>query len=230
MQRRGLSQEMLKAIACVTMLIDHIGAVFIPGYALRIIGRISFPIFCFLLAEGVRHTRHPGKYALRLAMGGLLAEIPFDLLFYGRVNWQHQNVMVTLLIGLLTVLGMKKLGRFQLAAVVPGCILAELLGGDYGGFGVALISVFALAADQKWRNTVGFLGMAVIFWAMDSVRVPVLGLRIPIQMFGLLSMIPIRCYTGKKATLSRHVQGVFYAFYPVHLLLLLLVEKLMFPR
>lgn len=61
--RRSLSQESLKLIACVTMLLDHIGAVFLPGYytyyALRILGRLSFPIYCFLLVEGAHHTRNP---------------------------------------------------------------------------------------------------------------------------------------------------------------------------
>ena len=56
MEKRGLSQEALKAIACVTMLLDHIGSIFVSGYTLRIIGRIAFPIFCFLMAEGAYYT------------------------------------------------------------------------------------------------------------------------------------------------------------------------------
>lgn len=225
MQKKGLSQEMLKAIACVTMLMDHIGAVFLPGYCLRVIGRISFPIFCFLLAEGARHTRSPGKYALRLGLGALLSEIPFDLLLYGGITWRHQSVMLTLLIGLLTVLGMRKLPRTQILLMVLGCLAAELLGADYGGFGVALMGLFALAAEYKQGNLVRFLGMAVIFWVMDSPKVPAMGLNIPIQMFGLLAMVPICLYSGRKVTDSRGVQWAFYLFYPGHLLLLLIIGK-----
>ena len=73
----GVSQESLKLIACVTMLIDHIGALFFP-YALwlRIIGRISFPIYCFLLAEGVHHTHSPLTYGLRLLLVALIQKYP----------------------------------------------------------------------------------------------------------------------------------------------------------
>ena len=115
MKRFGMSQEMLKLIACMTMLIDHIAAVLvIPSDAamlagdttvawvhvvMRGIGRVAFPIFCFLLVEGAHHTRNPRKYALRLSLGMVLSEIPFDLAFFGRLTWAHQSVMVTLLLG-----------------------------------------------------------------------------------------------------------------------------------
>ena len=91
----GISQEGLKLLACITMLIDHIGATLMIRliqetsandaslvwlyYLMRIIGRIAFPIYCFLLVEGAAHTRDPKKYGLRLFVGMLLSEIPFDL-------------------------------------------------------------------------------------------------------------------------------------------------------
>ena len=61
MKIRCLPQEGLKLIACAAMLLDHIGAVFCSGIGLRIIGRIAFPIYCFLLAEGIHYTREPRK-------------------------------------------------------------------------------------------------------------------------------------------------------------------------
>lgn len=116
MERKGLSQEGLKLIACLTMLIDHIGAVFVPGYylyySMRIIGRIAFPIYCFLLAEGFHYTRSPGKYALRLTIGMVLSEIPFDLALEGRLTLAYQSVMVTLLLGLLAAWAMEKCGSW----------------------------------------------------------------------------------------------------------------------
>ena len=86
MREKGIYQEELKLLACVTMLVDHIGAVLVPGFALRIIGRIAFPIFCFVLAEGAYHTRDPRKYGIRLLIGLLLSELHFDLLFSGRLD------------------------------------------------------------------------------------------------------------------------------------------------
>ena len=90
--KKCLSQEWLKIIACVIMLIDHIGAVLLPQYIwLRYIGRIAFPIYCFLLAEGVHYTKNPQKYGLRLAAGALLSEIPFDLALFGGVTPYYET-------------------------------------------------------------------------------------------------------------------------------------------
>lgn len=221
MPKKGLSQEMLKCIACVTMLVDHIGAVFVPGYALRLLGRVSFPIFCFLLVEGARHTRDPKRYALRLGIGALLSEIPYDLLFRGGIDWHHQNVMVTLLIGLGVILWAGRMKRFPILPLILGGLLAEAVGSDYGSFGVALIFLFWLTADCRGKNWICLVGMAVIFRLMGSQGVTILGLTVPIQLFGTLSMVPIALYSGRKTTVSRWVQWGFYLFYPVHLIILL---------
>ena len=221
--KKCLSQEALKLIACLCMLADHIGAVFVPGYTLRIIGRIAFPIFCFLLVEGAAHTRSPKRYILRLAAGAVLAELPFDLLFYGRITWAHQNVMLTLLIGLAMVLWARKRGRWLL----PFCVCffaAELAGSDYGGWGVALIALFMVTAENKREILLQMVGMCLIFWLMDSASVRVFGLSVSIQMFGVLSILPIWLYSGKKWTSGKAVQWGFYLFYPVHLLILYLCK------
>ena len=98
----GWNSFWLKMIAITTMLIDHVGAVLLPQYPiLRIIGRIAFPIFCFLLVEGFMHTHDVIRYMTRIGLFALISEIPFDLLFYGRIlDGTHQNVFFTLFIGL----------------------------------------------------------------------------------------------------------------------------------
>lgn len=214
-----LCQEWLKGIACAAMLIDHIGAVFVQGYTLRIIGRLAFPVFCFLLAEGAERTRNPGKYALRLALGAIVSEIPYDLLFYGGFDWAHQNVMLTLLIGLLTIRAMRRWPRFALVPLAVGCLLAEAGNASYGGWGVALIVLFAWTAHSPRAGLLRFAGMTVIFLCMNSAVLP--GVGIPIQLLGIAAWIPIGQYSGRKATNHPAVQWGFYLFYPLHLLVLL---------
>ena len=231
MKTKWLPQEILKLIACITMFADHFGATIVPEmsvpymrelyYTLRIIGRISFPIYCFLLAQGMTHTRSPHKYILRLGIGALLAELPFDYLLEGGFTWESQNVMVTLTLGAVMLFCMQKTEQKWLKAllIVPFAVVAELCKCDYGGWGIGIIAVFALF-DQLSLQVIGVL---LVNWMMDSVPVPVFGVRIPIQLFAVLAMIPIACYSGVKLTRSKAVQWIFYLFYPLHILILGLI-------
>lgn len=226
----GLSQEGLKAIACVTMLLDHIGAIFVPGYytyyILRILGRIAFPIYCFLLVEGVYHTRSPGKYALRLSLGAVISEIPFDLAFYGGPTVEHQNVMLTLLLGFCVVEAGKQLpGWIQFPATLALAWLAEWLGTDYGAWGVVLIFLFSLARQQHWPKWALVLVMGAVLLEMDSAAVPFLW-GLPIELFGLAALIPIFLYSGQKRRAGKGSRLLGYGFYPGHLLVLYALKML----
>lgn len=225
MERKIIPQEGLKLIACVTMLLDHIGAVLVPQMGLRVIGRLAFPIYCFLLTEGIAHTRNPKKYALRLFIGALLSEIPFDLLFFGELTLAHQSVMVTLLLGFLMAQWAKKLGNMMIPFAV--CFLAaEFLNTDYGGFGVTLIVLFVISEKNPHEFLIRLLGLTALMLMMGSVRIPVGIIRVPIQLFAVPSMIFIYFYSGRKVTKSPWVQRAFYLFYPVHLAVLLLIVML----
>ena len=231
MNQRELKQEDLKLIACVAMLIDHFGYAIVPElsvahmtelyYACRIIGRIAFPIYGFLLAEGMRHTRSAGKYILRLAIGILLAELPFDFLFEGGFTWTDQSVMVTLTLGAVMLLCMQKTEKkeLKLLLILPFAVTAELLCCDYGGWGIAMIAVFALFDQLALQVT----SLALMNWIMPGIAIPVFGVGIPIRLFALLAMVPIALYSGNKCTHSRVVQWGFYLFYPLHLLILWMI-------
>ena len=231
MKEKKISQEVLKLIACVTMLIDHFGHAIVPElpvpymvelyYTCRIIGRIAFPIYCFLLAEGMRHTRNPYRYVLRLAIGILLAELPFDILFEGGFTWDYQSVMVTLTLGAVMLLCMQKTEKkgLKLLLAIPFAILAELARSDYGGWGIAMIAVFALF-DRTPGQVVGLL---LVNFLMESAAIPIFDIPISVQAFAVLAMVPIGFYSGKKLTHSKAVQWIFYLFYPVHILLLWMI-------
>ena len=227
MKKQGITQEGLKIIACSAMLADHIGAVLVPEVGLRIVGRLAFPIYCFLLAEGAARTRNPKKYGLRLALGAVFSEIPFDLLFFGGLTWHHQNVMVTLLLGFSMLMVIRQKGsamrKLLAAAVFSGA--AELLGADYGGLGVLMIALFAVTRERKDRTALRTVGLTVICWLLGGYGIRLGVLQVPVQMFAVCTMIPIACYSGAKATMSKAVQWVFYLFYPLHLMILLILTS-----
>ena len=237
MPKHGISQEQLKLIACVSMLIDHIGVFFVlnaynqaSGAAkaelfeiykmLHTIGRLAFPIYCFLLVEGVFHTGNSTKYGIRLLIGALLSEIPFDLVCYGRINIEEQSVMVTILLGFVMLLAFKKSSNLllKLLIVAPFAMLAEQLHGNYGYPGILTIAAFALTRDLQHK----FIWQAFLLWFIFSPNHQMLlnwlgGSGCTIQELCMFSLLPISLYDGRKATKSKLTQWAFYLFYPVHL-------------
>lgn len=243
MERKGLTQEGLKLIACVTMLLDHLAVVVVMGpiyrahsgvrmeiyELLRLIGRIAFPIYCFLLTEGSVHTRNPLRYGVRLAIAALIAELPYDVALWGRFTWQHQNVMVTLFLGFCALEAMKRCPNLplKLLAFLPFVFFAEIVGSDYGADGIMLIALFALTRDVPHRGLIQILGMWFIFSPGHAMFLNWLGgFRMTTQEWAVLAMIPICCYNGQKRTGSKAVQWAFYLFYPAHLLVLNFIGRL----
>lgn len=229
MKHKFLPQEGLKLLACATMLIDHIGAAFYPSLMwLRVIGRLAFPIYCFLLAQGAAHTKSPARYGIRLLLGAALSELPFDLLFSARLDWQHQSVMLTLLLGFLALMCMQKCSFWALKPLIalPFALAAELLHTDYGGMGVLMIAMFALTEDLPWKSLVRVLCLLLICANIPTATVLFGDLRVSVQLFAAAAMVPICLYSGRKRGNSRAAQTAFYLFYPVHLLALYLLRCL----
>lgn len=251
----GITGSTLKWIAIITMLIDHIGASILTKQLLymqrtpqafggvtpefveqfngllqimqisRKIGRIAFPIFCFLLVEGFLRTKNLKKYMLRMALFAILTEVPFDLIFTGTpMYWGYQNVMVTLFIGLLTMWGCKvvvgrvleALGKSEKgkawmlpviiliygAYTVGGALVADLVQCDYGGKGIVPIMVIYFLRFYKPAQMVG--GAVSFYWELPAP----------------LAFLPIWLYNGERGMKMKYF---FYLFYPVHLLILYLI-------
>ena len=159
----GISQEILKLIACLAMLIDHIGYVFFPtSDLLRIIGRIAFPIYCFLLCQGLSYTKNPVRYILRLVLILIISEIPYDLLFYGKLTFDYQNVMFTLLLGLTMGLCIRRIPSLsiKILCILPFAIAADLLCADYGFYGICVIALFLLSASTDHPRLTECIGLA----------------------------------------------------------------------
>jgi hypothetical protein len=246
MQKRGLSQEGLKLIACATMLLDHFAIVIVMDWfykatgaskaalleiyeTLRIIGRLAFPIYCFLLVEGASHTRNPKRYALRLLIAALLSELPFDLAIFGGFTWQHQSVMVTLLLGFLMLEVMEKCPHriLRLLLVIPFGWLAEWMHTDYGAMGIYAVALFFLTRQLPRREIWQFVGLWFIFSPNHLMMLNWLGgFSLTVQELAAFAVLPIMLYDGRKMTKNKVVQWAFYLFYPVHLLALYLIVRL----
>jgi hypothetical protein len=202
----------LKCIAMATMLVDHVGAILYPyDVWMRYIGRLAFPIYCFLLVEGAIHTSNKSRYMVRLFLFALVSEIPFDLAFNGElVYFGHQNVFFTLFLGVLAItLLEKRVGKNGNIVAVPVILLlflAELLRMDYGATGVAMILCLYFLYQQKYLKFVGLFFINTLFQGIQSI-----------QFYASFSIIPLLCYNGKRGPKAKYL---FYVFYPAHLFIL----------
>lgn len=199
----------------VMMLLTADTGGLLEGYQLmRNIGRIAFPIYCFLLVEGFMRTGNLRKYLSRIFIVALLSEMPFDLAFSGRIiNWGYQNVIFTLFLGLLAMYLSGEIEkkadkcwiRYTLMALVwlAGMALAEGMLADYGARGVFSIGILYLF---RYVEGLQLLGGALSFtWELPAP----------------LSFVLIALYNHKKGKSRKHF---FYAFYPVHLFVLYLIS------
>lgn len=215
----------LKIIAMVTMLIDHSAAVLLPYdsslyFICRSIGRLAFPIFCFLLVEGFLHTSNVKKYLLRLGTFAIVSEIPFDLAFFHKFMYMgHQNIFFTLFIGLLVLVSLKEINEkysghwmylsLDAAVIIAGSLIASYLNTDYYYAGVLMIVSFYLFRHNKVLLTVA---LAIIYeFALGGI-----------QILAVFAIIPILFYNGQRG--AKMNKYIFYAFYPVHIFALYLIS------
>ena len=230
MQRyRVLNGFHLKLIAACTMFIDHMGYTLFPGVMwLRCIGRVAFPIFCFLIAEGCVHTHDRKKYALRLFVFAVLSEIPFNLMTGWAVwNPYDQNVLWTLLLGAAVcwsidgVLKRRTAPAFVLtgAAMVAAFWLLEVFCTDYGGWGMLLVAMFYGVRRAPYGQAAKMAAQAV---GLAFFCIGVMG-GVTIELWALTALVPIWLYNGQRGFSHKAVQYGFYAFYPLHILILSLI-------
>lgn len=213
----GLTAAHLRVLALILMLLDHLGRTRFPGHDWMIIlGRLAFPIFAFQITEGYRHTHDFHGYCKRLLVFALVSEIPFNLMISGSPVFPlHQNVIFTLLLGLLAC---RALDREKGWAAPVILLAAALTFPDYGVPGVLTVLTFHEFQDHPWLqlaaliaiNTFGFHGQILPFGAFE----------LPVQSFAAFAWIPILLYNGEKGRGGRWLQYGSYVFYPLHMLLL----------
>ena len=247
-KKGGLTSSGLKLIAMFSMLIDHIGAGFLEkGYLpylkslygsssaiydkwntidsiMRCIGRLAFPIFCFVLVEGFLHTRDIKKYIVRLIIFAIVSEIPFDLCFRkATFNWKYQNVIWTMLLGIIAMAFVRFIndGRsirseksqflLTLFVFVGFGMIAVLMRTDYNATGVMLILIMYLLREREFfRDIAG--------------AVDLLGAGY-VEIASYPSFILMHFYNGERGA---NLKYLFYVFYPLHLLIIACIRIAVF--
>lgn len=220
----------LKWIAILSMMTDHFACVFLQEETrlyefLRLLGRIAFPIYAFLLTEGFLHTTNVKKYLKRLFLFALLSEIPFNLAFYGNPFYpERQNVFFTLGIGLLGMFLLKKthkpqekedfMDTFLKFFLISGscCIAAYLLHADYGVIGVlSILTLYLSRTRLQLKNTPAYL-MECGILCMISLS----------EAFAMIMTPILEAYDGNQGRKGN--RWFFYVFYPAHLFLFWMIS------
>ena len=222
-----LNGSVLKLLAVITMILDHTASLLMEDTyyvvlrfgertvdlyeIMRLIGRISFPLYAFLLMEGFEHTRNVKRYAGNLLIFALLSEIPWDLAHSGRLLCSGQNVMFTLLFGLLGMWVIRDMqGSIQKKAplMIGLLALSVVFRADFGCSGFGFILMLYLLRSRKFCQAVVGSCMLPARWTAGT------------------AFLFIGLYNGKRGFIrGLPFKNLFYFIYPVHLLVLYWIRK-----
>lgn len=230
-----MNRNVLKIIALVSMLIDHIGYYIFDNFVVcRIIGRLAFPIFAFFVAEGMKYTRNRKKYILTLLVFAIVSQVPYALL-----NKPFKlNILFTFLIAIVFILLFELLKREDIKKSLIKSILVTLLLSilfvlclifgdvlrfiDYALPGIILIVAFYFI-KSKWKFLVAALLMVV--YVLECLLIYEFGWSLFIQLFAIVSILLLLFYNGNKGKLN--LKYLFYVFYPVHLFLIWIITLIL---
>lgn len=226
----SLSGNTLKIIAALSMLIDHMGIILFPDIEfLRIIGRLAFPIFSFMIAEGCKYTKNKPRYFLSVFSLALLCQI-FYFIFSKSL---YMSILVTFSLSILTIYSLDYLKSvlFSKDSTFSQKFFAFSL------FFITVLIVYTLNIFLKidygfWGCMAGVFA-SILKKASDSLRVFIFGIGLlilalssgTIQIFSLLSLPLLLLYSGKRG--KRKMKSFFYIFYPLHLVVLEFINILL---
>ncbi len=222
-EKLSLNNNQLKIIAIITMLIDHIGKELLPQFEiLNIIGRLAFPIFAFMIAEGTFHTRSKLKYLRNIALLG----IGCQTVFFIATNSLYQNILITFSFSIISIICIENIKRKKnflsyfigipiiFTIIVISAIFPKLISGfciDYGVFGVftPVVIYFAEGKMKKLINAAIFLILVSLDYSGS-------------QWFSLLALPLLHLYNGERG--KTQLKYFFYIFYPLHLVIIYFIS------
>lgn len=230
-----MTSNKLKIIACITMLIDHIGYILLPEVAfLRYIGRIAMPLFAFMIAEGCRHTKNRVRYFLQVFILAVLCQAFYfgEQLISGTFDSIYLNILFTFSLAIALCFAVEDLkaavknkssdrvnGVLKLVGAAAAVLLFTVVGErflpipyyiDYGLMGV-LLPVGAVLFDNKWAQKICFAVFLLVYCLVGFKELPYI-------WYSCLSLIFIFAYNGQRG--QKGLKYLFYVFYPLHLAVL----------
>lgn len=247
MKRISLNRNQIKYLVIIAMLIDHIAWAFVPtrsvpGQVMHFIGRLTGPTMACFLAEGYLHTRNVKKYAGRLGIFALVSWVPFCLFEFQRLPIGYSpekgfwflptfGVIYTLFLGLLAIWLWDK-GKWpkwcKVLGIIGLCALSVL--GDWGVSDVLYPLVLYSYRNQPkkkwfWFSVITLVGNTFVFVNALSKGVAIW----TCYTWGVF-MVPLLmqfCYNGQGGSRKPIHKWFFYIFYPLHLLVLGLIQILL---
>ena len=210
----------IKLIAMITMLIDHIGSVFFPNVLwLRFIGRIAFVLYAFMIAEGVKHTRNIKLYLLKLFGLACVSEPLFDFVFHNTAYYpDYQNVVITLFLGAVTCfLLSKSIKGMEATIILIASVLTVIIKSDYPLIGVLLIVAFYYCQEPK-HYLISIAVFAILQATLFKGNIP------PVASAGCLLAIPVLSIPYDTIKPKPWFRYLYWLWYPLHMLLLMAVK------
>lgn len=232
MKINKLSGNALKIIALICMTFDHVGEELLNNYQpFRIIGRLSFPLFAYMIAEGCRYTKNRKKHFLMIFLLGTGCQIVFSV----AEKSLYMGILITFSLSVLLIYALQYASAKKSAAawLVPAggllaavflCeILPRLLPStdyqiDYGIFGVLLPVFVYLAGENKYRKIV-FIAAGLVLLALDMGG---------IQWYSLICLALLFLYSGERGRLN--LKYLFYIYYPLHLIIIYMIKQIVIKQ
>lgn len=223
---RGLDAGILKLIALAAMTVDHAGLILLGNLEIcRIIGRLAFPIFAFMIAEGCQYTHNKKRYLGQVFLLGLVCQA----VYFAVSRSLYQCVLITFSLSILMIFALQRAQRTgswiaaaALAAAIwvlcewaPGLLAGWDFAVDYGFWGV-MLPVLVWMCPGRWGHLSALAaGMLLLCLSMDW----------PVQWFCFLALVPLYFYNGQRG--ARWLKYGFYLYYPLHLAVLEGIRLLM---
>ena len=241
--RLNTDTNLIKLVAMAAMLVDHLGAAVFPQYrVMRIIGRIAFPIYAYCIAVGCVYTRDIGKYLQRLAILALVSQpiyvlalnhtnymmfkVPFSenplLAIYNfcLYSWKDPSILLTLAIGVAAIWSLRQRRVWTLLMILIVTFMLDSYF-DYGVKGV-LLMLLLYAFCNAWYISLPVVAGFMLYWGLQGSAYNVFDITFGIQLFAMLALPFIYIPMHTRLRLNK---WIFYAYYPAHLLVVLLAKN-----